>query len=158
VAADLREAPCRIVTDSLNFFPEPAPADHRVRDLPAHIHAIVFDADCDSGRLESTLIDFRKFTGRQLADYYLTHGPPSFQGVFRKQAPDDRQRRIWQPTRHPEAICEERFWRQKLDYLHDNPCRKGLVRRADHWRFSSAAYFLADGAEPNDVVLSAVHF
>jgi hypothetical protein len=41
-----------------------------------------------------------------------------------------------------------------LDYLHDNPCRQGLVRRSDHWRFSSAAWYVSDGVPSVDVPLT----
>ena len=120
------ETACKIVTDSLTFC-------HRAKHLrinayvimPTHLHLIVFDAEGDSERLVRTLHDFRKFTGRQLSDYCTHHGPPRFLETLRDQAIADRERRFWQPSRHPEAIQAEGFWRQKLDYLHDNPCRKG---------------------------------
>jgi hypothetical protein len=63
---------------------------------------------------------------------------------------------FWQPSRHPEAVQGEHFWQQKLDNLHDNPRRKGLVHRPDHWRFSSAAWYLSDGAQAVDVPLTAI--
>ena len=55
-----------------------------------------------------------------------------------------------------EGLQTEKFWRQKLDYLHENPCRKGLVTRAAYWRFSSAAYYVSDGREGCEVKISAI--
>src|SRR5262245_39248293 len=60
----IREATCKIVTDSLTFC-------HGQKHLrinafvimPTHLHLIVFDSDFDSERLVPTLADFRKFTG-----------------------------------------------------------------------------------------------
>ena len=60
------EDACKIVVDSLNFC-------HRSKGLrtnayvimPTHMHAIFFDAAFDAKRLEKTLVDLRKFTGRQ---------------------------------------------------------------------------------------------
>ena len=72
------------------------------------------------------------------------------------QAPDDRERRLWQSSRHPEAILTEPFWQQKADYLHDNPRRKGLVRSPQDWRWSSAAWYFSDGQVPSEVPLSAI--
>jgi REP element-mobilizing transposase RayT len=134
------EATCKIITESLTYC-------HRQKQLrvnayvimPTHLHLIVFDADLDTERLQRTLADLRKFTGRQLSDHSSQHGPKCFPAALRDQAVADRERRFWQPSRHPEAIQGEPFWQQKLNYLHDNPCRKGLVRSPDHWRFSSAA-------------------
>jgi hypothetical protein len=126
--------------------------------MPTHMHLIVFEADLNAERLRRSLADFRKYTGRQLSDYCIQHGPKCFLEALREQAIADRERRFWQPSRHPEAIQGERFWQQKLEYLHDNPCRKGLVRRADHWRFSSAAWYLSDGAQSVDVPLTLIEW
>ena len=148
---------CQIITESLNFC-------HQRKGLrtnafvimPTHIHAIVFHVEYNPSSLEDALTDFRKFTGRSLCDYCQTHGPRCFPETLRSMATADRERRFWQPSRHPEAILGETFWRQKVDYLHENPCRKGLVLKADHWRYSSAAYYLSDGRAECDVKITAI--
>jgi putative transposase len=148
---------CKIITDSLTFC-------HREKHLrinafvimPTHMHLIVFDADIDASRLLRSLADFRKYTGRQPSDYCIHHGPRCFIETLRDEAIADRERRFWQPSRHPEAILNEKFWRQKMDYLHENPCRKGLVRRADYWRYSSAAWYLSDGRQTVDVPITPI--
>ena len=150
------ESACKIVTDSFNFC---------VRNkhlgvnafviMPTHLHAIVFDVGFDSERLKHTLDDMRKFTGRQLADHTAKHLPESFTNEFRQHAGKDRQRRFWQPTQHPVGIFTDEFWGQKIDYLHQNPCRKGLVLRPEDWRFSSALFRLT-GEANEDVNLSDV--
>jgi len=89
-----------------------------------------------------------------MSDYCAKAAPPCFVEALRQAAGEDRERRFWQPTRHPEVIESEPFWRQKFDYLHDNPRRKGLVARGEHWRFSSAAYYASDAREPCDVPIS----
>lgn len=148
---------CGIVTDSFNFCHERKGL--RINAyviMPTHIHAIVFDRDYNATRLESTLTDFRKFTGRSLSDYCAQHLPPCFSDVLRSAAGADRDRRFWQSSRHPVTIDTERFWRQKLDYLHENPCRKGLVLRASDWRYSTAAYFVSDGESKSEVRLTGI--
>jgi len=148
---------CQIVTESLSFC-------HRDKQLrvkayvimPTHLHMIVFDADWDSERLKRTLADLRKFTGRQLSDYCARHTPRCFAEALRAQAVADRERRFWQPSRHAEAITSERFWRQKLDYLHDNPRRKGLVLNPQQWRYSSAAWQLLGDHQSPDVPLTRI--
>ncbi len=153
------EAACRIVADSLNYCHN----HKRLRInafviMPTHMHMILFDAEGNNDRLQHTLADFRKFTGRRLADFTAEHLPRCFTEVMEKEAGGDRERRFWQPTRHPEPIYSASFWRQKLDYLHDNPRRKGLVRQADHWRFSSAGYWLRERVKESDVILTAVEW
>ena len=149
------EAACNIITESLRFC-------HQAKGLringyvimPTHLHAIVYHEKFAAGPLEATLTDFRKFTGRRLSDFCIHSAPPCFIEGLRKASGDDRERRFWQPSRHPEVIESEPFWSQKLGYLHENPCRKGLVRRADHWRYSSAVYYLSDGRDACDVPIS----
>ena len=134
------DAPCKILTDSLNFCHERKGL--RVNAyviMPTHLHAILFHADFQAKALEQVVTDFRKFTGRRLADYCAEHMPICFQSVLAERAGGDRERRLWQPTRHPVQIETEGFWQAKIDYLHHNPVRKGLVRAAEHWRLSSAS-------------------
>jgi REP element-mobilizing transposase RayT len=153
----VNEASCKIITDSLTY----CQRNKHLRInayviMPTHLHMIVFDTDHDSARLTRTLADFRKFTGRQLSDHCINHFPACFRATLREQATADRERRFWQPSRHPEAIESEPFWQQKLDYLHDNPCRKGLVRNPRDWRFSSAAWYHSDCQDEVDVPLTAI--
>jgi REP element-mobilizing transposase RayT len=155
----ISEATCKILADSLNYCHE----HKRLRInayviMPTHFHGIVFGQKFDPKALKLTLTDLRKFTGRKLVDYCADHMPRCFDQSFRREAGEDRDRRFWQPTMHPEQIESERFWTQKCDYLHDNPCRKGLVSRAEHWRFSSASFWLSDGRVENDVILSAIEW
>jgi REP element-mobilizing transposase RayT len=156
----ISEEPCRIVTESLNFC-------HHNKGLrinafvimPTHLHLIAFDETFDADRLQRALADFRKFTGRQLADYCASHLPDVFSDVFRKEAGEDRERRFWQSSRHPEAIFSQPFWEQKVDYIHANPVTAGLVHQADHWRFSSAAYWLGkQDVGASDVILSDIEW
>lgn len=153
----INEDACTIVTDSLSFC-------HQEKQLrvnafvimPTHIHLLVFDADFDSRRLQQTVTAMRKYTGRQLADYSVRALPAVFEQLMAIGRRTDRSRQFWQPTRHPEAIWSERFWKSKIDYIHDNPCRKGLVRRSTDWRFSSAAFWLLDPPGLSDVPLTDV--
>jgi len=151
------EVACRIVTDSLEHCRQHKGLHTNASVImPTHMHAIFFDRDFDASRLVQSLADFRKFTGRSLSDFCSSQTPRCFAETLRSAAIADRARRFWQPSRHPEAIETEKFWRQKLDYLHENPCRKGLVMRAHYWRFSSAVYYVSDGQQECDVKIAAL--
>lgn len=151
----IEETACMIVTDSLNFcINRKYLRINAYVIMPTHLHAILFDQDFDPERLKHTLDDMRKFTGRQLLDYSASHLPKCFIDIFQKHAAGDRQRRFWQPTQHPVGILSEKFWKQKMDYLHHNPCRKGLVLRPEDWRFSSARFW--EKGQESDVKLSDV--
>jgi REP element-mobilizing transposase RayT len=122
--------------------------------MPTHLHLIVFDQEWDSARLERTLTDFRKFTGRQLVEFCSSEMPSCFNTALVNAAGDDREHRFWQATRHPEYIESVAFHKQKRDYLHDNPRRKGLVLHPAHWRWSSARWY--ETGEDCDVPITPV--
>jgi REP element-mobilizing transposase RayT len=156
----ISEAACKLITDSLNYC-------HRSKGLhtnayvimPTHVHGVFFHESLQSTALEKVITDLRKFTGRQIADFAEASLPPSFGKVLEQQAGEDRARRVWQPTRHPVQLETESFWRSKLDYLHANPVRKGLVHRPEDWRFSSASHWLGKPqTPPNDVILTAIEW
>jgi putative transposase len=57
----------------------------------------------------------------------------------------ERNGRVWQEDFYPEIIDEEKFFHQKLDYIHNNPIKHGYVEYPDEWRYSSYRnYFLDD--------------
>ena len=153
------EESCRIITDSLNFC-------HQKKGLrvnayvimPTHMHLVAFDADFDNQRLHQTVMDMRKFTDRNLADFCDQKMPRVFGQLMAGHKRSDRTRQFWQPSRRSEAIWSHAFWQTKVDYLHDNPCRKGLVTDVTHWRFSSAGYWLLDPPGETDVVLTGVEW
>lgn len=154
----IAKEPCRIITDSLNHCHE-----HKYLRInafvimPTHLHLILFDAEFDNQRLQRTVHDMRKFCGQQLLKNCDVKAPKVFGQLFAGTQRQDRSRQFWQPSRHPVGIWSESVWRSKFNYLHDNPCRKGLVREAHEWRFSSAGYWSGQVSRC-DVVLSDVRF
>ncbi len=153
----LSEEPCSIVTESLNFC-------HRERALrinafvimPTHMHLIVFDAEFETNRLRKSITAMRRYTGHKLTDYVAQNQPTIHRQLVKATQRADRQRQFWQQSRHAEALYSYAFWKQKSDYLHDNPRRKGLVRDSTHWRFSSAAHWLLEPPGESDVLLTPI--
>ncbi|WP_254045381.1 hypothetical protein [Thiohalocapsa sp. ML1] len=50
----------------------------------------------------------------------------------------DRSHQLWQEGSHPQCIQGEEMLRQKLEYIHNNPVKRGFVDEPEHWRWSSA--------------------
>ena len=110
--------------------------------MPNHIHLIVSDADYNNERLGKTLTDFRKFTGNGLADYIDANLSETLAQTIRLKQLNDRIRHVWQSGWHAEALDTEYFLMQKVNYIHENPVRKRLVKLPEHWRHSSAEYWI----------------
>jgi len=67
--------------------------------------------------------------------------------VFKKAAENEkgkRKYRVWQDEYHPKIIYTDAVCRQKLTYMHDNPVRKGFVKKSEFWLYSSAMNYILD--------------
>ena len=45
---------------------------------------------------------------------------------------------VWQEGFHPKLITSEKMLLQKIEYIHNNPVKRGIVSLPEHWMFSSA--------------------
>ena len=45
---------------------------------------------------------------------------------------------FWQQDNHPVEISNQKMKQQKLNYLHENPVRAGIVRNTERYIYSSA--------------------
>ena len=50
--------------------------------------------------------------------------------------------RFWQPKYYPFELYSSRKAEEKVQYMHENPMRAGLVQRAVDWPWSSARWYL----------------
>ena len=108
--------------------------------LENHLHLIAQAPD-----LAGCIAGFKSFTARQIIDHLLFHRAERVlaQLAFGKRAHKaDRQYQLWQEGSHPELLQNEQVLRQKLQYLHLNPVKRGYVDEAEHWRYSSARSYL----------------
>jgi hypothetical protein len=51
---------------------------------------------------------------------------------------------FWQEGTHPQQIQDAEMMRQKLDYIHYNPVKRGYVDEPVHWRYSSARNYAGE--------------
>lgn len=53
----------------------------------------------------------------------------------------DRQFQVWQEGSHPQVIENREIMKQKFEYIHFNPIRRGIVEKPTKWIYSSAANY-----------------
>jgi putative transposase len=70
-----------------------------------------------------------------IRQWYADHAP----NYFRDFGPGER---FWQPKSYTFHVYSEHKLIQKLEYMHLNPVRAGLVEKAEDWRWSSARWHL----------------
>ena len=61
---------------------------------------------------------------------------------YKKHHKSDRELQFWQEGMHPELIQSDKMLKQKIDYIHQNPVKRGYVDEAQHWCYSSARDYL----------------
>jgi len=94
-----------------------------------HIHLIVTSPD-----VAGFLRDFKRFTSAKFKVNLETTEP----NVLKLFADAQGGYRFWMETNAPKKIENPAFYLQKLNYIHENPVRKGYVARPEHWLWSSA--------------------
>ncbi len=108
--------------------------------LDTHFHAILSAPD-----LSRVLADLKRHTARRLIEQLeeenctwllrqLRHArlPHKVESIHQ----------VWQEGSHPQAMMSDAMVEQKLEYLHNNPVKRGLVAAPEHWRYSSAHEWL----------------
>jgi putative transposase len=143
----------QIVLDSLNFLRTAKNSQlNAFVVMPTHLHAILWPEIGIS--LSDVTRDFKRFTSREISREANRQRATEFIEVFKQARNENRAQdvstfQVWQEGSHPEAIFTEKFARQKMDYIHMNPVRAGLVEIATEWPYSSAkAYILGEETFP----------
>ncbi|MBI4675605.1 MAG: transposase [Chloroflexi bacterium] len=143
----------QIVLDSLDFIQK----NKHVRlnafvVMPTHLHAIILPED--RVNLSDVLRDFKRHTSRTISKTASSRQDQTALARFSMARQENRAQQesdyqVWQEGSYPEAIFSVRFARQKLEYIHKNPVRGGLVENELNYPFSSArAYHLNEQTYP----------
>lgn len=125
-----------ILFESFRYLANEGLRIHAYVILENHLHVIA-----QSGQLDKDIARFKSFTSRQLLAYLQEKNIKNIleQLTFYKKAhKGDRVYQFWQEGVHPELIQGEDMMRQKIEYIHQNPVKRGYVDEAVHWRYSSA--------------------
>jgi len=100
--------------------------------MPNHVHAILWFPEV--GRLSLLMQMWKSRSSRKLKTFV--------RGQLREYTKSiDLKEPFWQAKYYPFNLYTEKKAREKLDYMHLNPVRAGLVERACDWQWSSARYF-----------------
>ncbi len=114
----------RIVLDSMQFL-------HTNKRITLHAYVIMenhFHLIGTSPAFSGEMKKMKSFTARCIIDYIKERGPAFFLDQFRflkKQHKKDQEYQVWQEGFHPKVILSEKTLYQKLEYVHNNPVRRG---------------------------------
>jgi REP element-mobilizing transposase RayT len=118
--------------------------------MPDHIHLIT-----DSSRkFAETQRYFNGVTARRVIDHLKENGlETSLRKLGQAQRSRNHRYSLW--DHHPNAfsINNEKTLMQKVNYLHQNPVRAGLVERAEDYLYSSARIWMGRPLEYDPILV-----
>ena len=131
-----------IILDSLRFLMKESLKVYAYVILENHLHLVVQSDD-----LSRDIARFKSYTSKQLLAYLSDNNVRQIleQLAFYKKAhKNDRAYQFWQEGVHPEWIQNDEMMRQKIEYIHQNPVKRGYVDEEKNWRYSSARNYAGE--------------
>jgi len=104
--------------------------------LENHLHLIA-----SSANLAEDVGDSKSFTARKVIDCLEERGARTLLQLmewFKLRHKKDQTYQLWQEGSHPQEVRDSEMMLQKLEYMHENPRKRGYVDEPTHWRYSSA--------------------
>lgn len=101
-----------------------------------HVHLIVQGVS-----LAMKLGGFKSYCARGIIDFLFENGHTNvLKRLKRVKKPQktDRRYQFWEEGFHPKQIAGDDMMIQKIEYIHNNPVKRGYVDEPEHWRYSSA--------------------
>ena len=108
--------------------------------LENHLHMVA-----SSANLARDIQRFKSYTARDILivlDQQRSQRMLELLAMFKRRYKASSTYQVWEEGNHPQLIDNERMMRQKLEYIHNNPVKRGYVDQAEHWRYSSARNYL----------------
>jgi putative transposase len=109
--------------------------------MPEHVHLVVSPRQTNyEVRLIRTAL---KLPVQRRALAFLRRGAPAFLDRLRDQQPNGEVHfRFWQRGGgYDRNVTDPKTLRNMIEYIHQNPVRRGIVERAVDWTWSSAQWY-----------------
>lgn len=108
--------------------------------------------------LSEIMRDFKKFTSKKIIEtiqsetesrkeWMLDYFKKSCEHLSREQ-----KFKVWQDGYHAEEVFSNKWIKEKINYIHQNPVKQKIVTEPEHYYFSSARNY-ADFDNPLDVLV-----
>ena len=102
-----------------------------------HVHVIMSHNEDISKAVQ----DLKKYTAKQILEI-LEHDSRRWikllMKFFKKPHKTKSIFQFWEEGSHPELIQGQKMFNQKVEYIHNNPVKRGLVLEDKDWYYSSA--------------------
>jgi len=100
--------------------------------MPNHVHAIVWFSA--TGHLSRFMHGWKRKSSFHIRAWSRRAAAQYFEGFGEGE-------RFWQPKYYSFEIYEPAKLEEKLQYIHENPVRSGLVEKPTDWKWGSARWY-----------------
>lgn len=109
-----------------------------------HIHCLM--SAKEGYCLEDMAASFKKFTTSQIKILLEKDNRKYISALIKSSysKKNGNTFQIWQRENYPEIVESEKFFLQKMNYIHNNPIKKGYILKPEDWIYSSARNYLLD--------------
>ncbi len=118
--------------------------------MPDHVHALV--RPIATGLLSTFIQQWKRMTSDAILEF-LKLGTPQDTTPFADRVRDSAGKiHVWQKRYYPFNVFTIEKAVEKLEYMHNNPVKAGLVNDPCDWPWSTASHFLKGKPCPVDLV------
>jgi putative transposase len=113
--------------------------------MPNHVHVIIQCSIDDP--LADVIRDLKKYIAERLIRHYRVEGNQQVLAFLRSAATRHRQQhQVWEEGYDARDVFSPDFLRQKMTYIHDNPCQPhwAHVEHPEDYVWSSARFYLKE--------------
>ncbi len=104
--------------------------------LENHLHIVAQSDD-----IAKSMAKFKRHTARQLILLLKRENVKTILeqlAFYKKSHKADREYQLWQEGLQPKLVQSDAMMLNKINYIHQNPVKRGYIDEASHWRYSSA--------------------
>ncbi|WP_318532955.1 REP-associated tyrosine transposase [Sulfurovum mangrovi] len=104
--------------------------------LENHLHLVVQSDD-----IEKSMKSFKQYTAKALLDLLKKENVKTILDqlrFYKKAHHKTTEYQVWEEGYQPKLIQTDAMMVSKINYIHQNPVKRGYVDEAVHWRYSSA--------------------
>ena len=132
-----------IIIDSLKYLQKDAEMKiYAFVILENHLHLVVQSDD-----ISKDMARFKSFTARSIINELKQRNVKTILDqlkFYKKEHKDDRNFQLWQEGMQPKQIQGAEMMKDRINYIHNNPVKRGYVDKPEHWRYSSARIYNGD--------------
>ena len=112
--------------------------------MPSHVHIIIAMPEGES--ISDLMRDFKKFTSTKIRQQLEKDNQTSWILKLKANAATSKEQvfKLWMDRFDDVVIFSEKVLRQKIEYIHYNPVKAGLVEKPEDWKYSSARNYILD--------------